>query len=207
MVAARRSEAQEEALLPWLLADVRHWCEGRSWLVRLPLLVYFAYGLFVHVASDQPYRSLFDGINLGIHELGHPLFAPLGDWMGAAGGTITQCLAPVASAVMFLRQRDYFAIAVCLCWLATNFWGVAIYAADARALELNLVAPGMGMVPASEGTISHDWEFMLGQLGWLQHDLLIAGFFRVAALLSMGVGLALGAWLLVEMARSPRDGG
>ena len=125
--------------------------------------------------------------------------------MGAAGGTITQCLAPFASALMFLRQRDYFAISVCSCWLATNFWGVAIYAADARALQLNLVAPGMGMVPASEGTISHDWEFMLGQLGWLKYDTGIAAGFQFAAVACLTLGLGLGGWLLVQMARSPRD--
>jgi len=63
----------------------------------------------------------------------------------------------------------------------------------------------MGMVPASEGTISHDWEDMLGQLGWLQHDTMIAGVFRLGALVSMGAGLALGTWLLIQMARAPRD--
>jgi hypothetical protein len=162
--------------------------------------LYFAFGLWIHLTTDEPYRSLFDGINLGIHELGHFLFAPLGELLTAAGGTLTQCAAPVAAGFVFLRQRDYFGIAVAWCWLATNLWGVAIYAADALALELNLVAPGMGMVPASEGTISHDWEFMLGQLGWLQHCEAIATAFRVGALGSMGIGLAFGAWLLGHMA-------
>ena len=198
-----RPEDEDEpvlALIPHLVQDARAWCRGRAWWARAPLLLYFVYGMWMHLSTSEPYRTLFDGINLGIHELGHVLFAPFGELLTAAGGTITQCAAPVAAAFVFLRQRDYFGIAVAWCWLATNLYGVAVYAADARALQLNLVAPGMGMVPASEGTISHDWEFLLGQLGWLQHTEVIAGAFRLSAFVSMAVGVAFGGWLLWRMA-------
>ncbi|MFT7665067.1 MAG: hypothetical protein ACI87A_003302 [Planctomycetota bacterium] len=122
--------------------------------------------------------------------------------MCSAGGTIAQCMAPVISAVLSLKQRDYFAIAVCSCWLATNFWEIAIYAADARALQLNLVAPGMGAVPVSEGSIIHDWHYMLGELGWLQHDTMIALGFKMASFACLALGLGLGSWLITKMFHS-----
>ena len=118
-----------------------------------------------------------------------------------AGGTITQCLAPMASIFVFHRQRDYFGISVCLCWLATNLWGVATYCGDARALQLPLVAPGMGLMPSGDGSILHDWNHMLGVTGLLRHDTTIALLFQIAAVASMGVGLVFGGWLLWRMAK------
>ena len=182
-----------------LVSDMASWCRGRLWWARLPLWLYFAYVFVRHLSRPGEYRSLFDGINLGIHELGHYLFRPFGEFLTAAGGTITQCLAPVASAVVLLRQRDYFGISVCLMWLATNFWEVAIYAGDARALKLALVAPGVGLMPPGDGAGLHDWNRMLGPLGLLPYDQAISWLFRLAAGGTMLLGLSFGAWLLWRM--------
>ena len=75
---------------------------------------------------------------------------------------------------------------------------------DARALELPLVAPGMGMMPGgdSAGGIIHDWNYLLGAPGLLKYDTLFAGLLATAAVVVMAAGLALGAWLIVRMARS-----
>jgi len=64
-------------------------------------------------------------------------------------------LAPVAAAAVFWRQRDWFGIAFCWAWLATNLFSVATYVADARAQQLHLVSPGAG----SQDEIIHDWNF------------------------------------------------
>ena len=181
-------------------AESLEWCRGRSWVVRLPLWLYFVYTLSRHLGGTEPYRSIFDGINLGIHELGHVIFRPFGEFLTIAGGTIAQCLAPIAAGIVFHRQRDFFAITVAVCWLATNLWGVAVYVGDARALALPLVAPGMGMMPAGDGPILHDWNHLLGVTGLLRHDQTIAFFLRGAALAVMSLGLAGGAWLMVQMA-------
>jgi hypothetical protein len=184
-----------DSLLVRLRDDAAAWASGRSWLVRLPLLLWFAYILVRHW-GDPMYQSLFKGLNLGIHELGHPLFSFLGPFMTAAGGTILQCLAPVLSMGMFVRQRDYFAIAVCLAWLSTNFFDVATYAGDARSMSLPLVAPGGG-----GGFIEdmHDWHNMLGRMGMLSWDGTIAFLFRAVATLSMLTALAGGGWLCWRM--------
>jgi len=185
-------------ILARLRDDAATWCAGRSWLVRLPLLAWFAYILVRHWA-DPMYQSLFKPLNLGIHEWGHPLFAFLGSFMTAAGGTLLQCLAPVFSAAMFVRQRDYFAIAVCFAWLSTSFFDVATYAGDARAMQLPLVTPGGG-----GGFIEdmHDWHNMLGRMGMLAWDGTIALLFRVAGSVSMLAALAGGVWLCWRMFRT-----
>jgi len=182
-------------LLACLHDDAVAWCAGRSWLVRLPLLAWFAYILVRHWA-DPMYQSLFGSLNLGIHEWGHPIFAFLGPFMTAAGGTILQCLAPILSSAMFVRQRDYFAIAVCIAWLSTNCFDVATYAGDARAMQLPLVAPGGG-----SGYIEdmHDWHNMLGRMGMLSWDGAIALLFRIAGSVLMLAALAGGGWLCWRM--------
>lgn len=184
-------------------AEARAESAGKLWWVRAPLWIYFAVVFGRHVFGDGPYRSLFDGINLGIHELGHVVFRPFGEFLHFAGGTILQLAAPIAAGVVFFRQRDFFAISVALCWLATNLWGISIYVGDARTLELHLVAPGMGVMPAGEGGILHDWNHLLGPLGLLPYDQLLAGLFRWSAVLSMLTGLGFGAWVLWQMARQP----
>lgn len=184
-----------------LRAEIETWCQGRAWWARLPLLVYFAHAFVQHISHPQEYRSIFDALNLGIHELGHYVFA-FGQFLTAAGGTLAQCLAPVLGGLMFYRQRDFFGVAVASLWLATNFFGVAIYVADARALQLTLVAPGVGVLPAGDGGVLHDWNFLLGPLGLLQYDQAIAWGFRLCGGIAMLLGLGFGSWLLWKMARS-----
>lgn len=172
------------------------WCAGRSWLARAPVLLGLGYIGVRHLA-DPGYTSIFGPFNLGLHEAGHLLFAFFpGDFFTVAGGTLLQLAAPVLSAVMFIRQPDYFAVTVCGAWLGTNLYNVAEYMADARAQELPLVTVGDG-----ECVICHDWGYMLGQVGLLSLDTTLAGLGRVLAFLVMWTSLAAGAWMLWQMAR------
>lgn len=176
--------------------DAAEWCRGRWWFVRAPILVWFG-SILVRHWSDPDYQSLWKALNLGIHELGHIVFRPFGMFVSIAGGSLLQCLAPVIAIPMFFRQRDYFAIMVCLGWLSTNFFDVAVYAGDARAQALPLVSVG-------GGEVYHDWNYLLGHLGMLGMDATVALVFRIAATASMGTCLAGGAWLMWEMARTCR---
>ena len=202
---AEKTAAQEETIqrtvgppvadsLPGRLVGwAETWCAGRLWQWRLPFLLWFGWILLHHLGNPN-YQSLFKPLNLGIHELGHYVFRPFGELLAAAGGTILQCLAPVISAVLFVRQRDPFAVAVCIAWLSTNLFDVAIYAGDARAMALPLVTPG-------GGAVQHDWNFILGRLGLLAWDRTIAGAFRWTGIASMAAAIALGGWFLWLMLR------
>jgi hypothetical protein len=173
------------------------WTHGRYWQVRLPLLLWLG-NILRRSLRDPDYASLFAGLNLGIHELGHFIFAPLGEFMAMAGGSLLQCLAPVAAAWVFWRQEDFFGISVAWCWLGSNLFEVARYAADARSRLLPLVSP-------VSGDPIHDWNYLLGRAGLLRHDQAIAGLFRISATGCMLIGVGTGAWLLWKMYRPEPD--
>lgn len=188
-------------VLRYLRDDAREWCRDRSWEVRLPVLIFFVYVLARSLTELEYGSFLFNGINLGFHEMGHILFRPLGEFMTIAGGTILQCLVPLIAAAGFWKaQRDYFAVAFSLGWFATNCFNAAIYAADARGkLNLPLVSPwGQGF--GADGT--GDWTRMLGELNLLEWDGAISLAWQALGTGSMLAALALGAWLLVEMHHS-----
>ncbi len=191
LVVAGRATPEEE---PGLVARAAAWAEGRNGWVRLPVLVWFAWILSRHL-RDPDYQSLFGGLDLAIHEAGHIVFGPLGDIMGVAGGTILQLAAPLIAGFLFLRQRDWFAIAVASCWLSVNLFDVARYAGDARAQALPLVSP-------TSGDPIHDWGYLLGRIGMLHDDLIIARGIRALAVLTMLAGLVAGGWLVWRMLRS-----
>jgi hypothetical protein len=188
-------------LVAALREQVREWARDQSWEVRAPVLLYFAYVLVRHL-GDIEYTSFFvGGINLGFHEMGHVLFRPFGEFLMIAGGTLTQWLVPVvAGALLYLRQRDPFGVAFCLCWLSTNLFSSATYVSDARGqLNLPLVSFGGQMFGADGGG---DWTRMLGRLGHLEWDTRLALLFKVGGVGTMLLGLALGAWLCWEIQRA-----
>ena len=174
--------------------EAKAWCEGRRWIVRAPLLAWGGWILLHHLRSPD-YASLFAGLNLGIHELGHVVFAVFGRTLGVAGGSLAQVLAPLGAVLVFLRQRDWFAISFAFLWLGASLFELARYVGDARAMELPLVSP-------FGGDPIHDWNFLLANAGLLRWDATLAALLRVGATASIVVFLVAGAWLLLRMARS-----
>jgi hypothetical protein len=140
-----------------------------------------------------------------VHEAGHVLFSPCGELLEVAGGSITQVAAPLIVALLFLRQREYFGIAVALAWLSMSLSGLATYIGDARNQFLPLVSMG-------SGDPIHDWHFLLARFGMLGDDRALARFTDFLSALSLAAAFALGAWLCKAMYRTageppPRDEG
>jgi len=175
------------------------WCRERSAVVRIPLLLWLG-AILVYLWSDPPQRGLFDwpnlfsGINLGIHELGHVLCSPFGAFVGILGGSLVQCLAPLAGMLCMHRQSDYFGLAVCGGWLSTNLFGVGTYMSDARAQELPLVSP-------FSGHPLHDWNFLCTRLGWLDACEELGFAVKLLATVVMVASIAFGSWLAWKMLR------
>jgi hypothetical protein len=176
-----------------LRRQIEIWCRGRMWYLRAILLLFFVYIGCRHLANPS-YTSIFGGLNLVIHELGHIIFRFTGEFIMIAGGTILQLIVPLASAVMFIFQPDYFAVTVCGVWFATNLYGVAYYVADARAQMLQLVTVG-------GGETIHDWHYLLSHLHILSWDTGIAAFVRFLAFLAMWGSIVMGFWMVYIMAR------
>jgi hypothetical protein len=175
-----------------LLQDARAWASGRSWLWRAPLVLYFAWSGFRRL-SDPLRGDFFSGITLGVHELGHLLFAWGGPVLSIPAGSAAQIAAPVAAGWILWRQRDYFGITVAGAWLASSLHGLAAYVGDARVRELPLVALTADPI--------HDWNWILGKLGILSWDGVLAGLLRVVSFGIWAAAVAAGGWLCVEMVR------
>ncbi len=154
---------------------------------RILTVLLFAWGIYD--LSDPGRGSLLAGVDLAIHETGHLVFSPFGEFIQFAGGTIFQLLMPALFMVYFLRRRDQHAASVALWWVAQNCGHIAVYAADARAQELPLVGGG-----------EHDWFYMLSALGWLSHDQGIARAFKAAGVLLMVASVG---WGLIAAGKTP----
>lgn len=112
--ANRKSSIREP-----MFAEMRDWCRGKWWFPRLAFMGWFVH-LWVQLIQDPGHESVFFALNLGIHEAGHIIWSIFGEFMMFLGGSLTQCLAPVAAMVVFYRQSDYFGIAFSFGWLSTN---------------------------------------------------------------------------------------
>lgn len=163
---------------------------NKNWL-RIPVLLVLGWLLHRYL-TDPAYMSIFSGINLAFHEMGHAAFM----WFGSrivttAGGTVFEIGIPAAAgAYLLVKQRDPFGAAVCVFWMGTALVGAGVYAADARAQALPLVSP-FGPVDVD----SHDWTVMLLRIGRISQDQQIGAALRGMGLLAMTGGLVAGAWI------------
>jgi hypothetical protein len=197
--------AEKDAGLFWRLIDSYYtdmvdWCRGRNALVRLPLWLFLAY-VAVNQLRDEEYRSIFGAISLGIHEGGHLLLSSGGHFLHVFGGTLLEVLAPVGAMVVFLKQRDYFGVAVGFGWLSTVCYDVGYYMSDAENMILPLVTVGN-----PQDGVKHDWRELFTSFGLLGECEIIGWLTRRAGDVSMLICLAGGAWLLWRMFATRNEG-
>lgn len=147
--------------------------------------------------QDWEFYHIYSGLTLGFHEMGHVIFAPFGEVMTAAGGSINQLLIPTVAAVLLYRQGDYFGVAVGGTWLASSLANLSVYIGDARAEELPLV--GFSDDP------EHDWNFLLDHFNALSSDTRLAGLVKASGELVFAASILFGLWLCWQMwqARQP----
>jgi hypothetical protein len=139
-------------------------------------------------------------VSLPFHEAGHILFAPFGDLMTALGGSLAQILVPLACLAAFLTTSpNPFGAAVMCWWAGENLLDVAMYANDARSLQLVLLGGRTGA--EVEG---HDWERILQTAGLLHRDHQIAAAMHFAGALLMVAGLVWGLIIALRPASPER---
>ena len=161
-----------------------------SWTERLPFLqpleddwqpvhravLIFAaafYLLFLfQAARGTGLLLLIDLVFVPIHEAGHLLFSFFGEFLAVAGGTMLQLSVPLMLATFFIFQRQILGTAFCVFFFFEQFLPVATYMADARAQELPLLTVGDG------DDVIHDWAYLFGKFGVLDHDTQIAQAIR-----------------------------
>jgi len=156
-------------------------------------LVWWGYAFIVAPPeTNHAGESVLHLINLPFHEAGHLLFMPLGRFMMLLGGSLAQILMPVLCLGTFLvKTRDPFGASVALWWTAENFMDIAPYINDARAMDLLL----LGGVTGKE-TDGHDWNNILGMVGWLEYDQRLAHLSHNLGIMLMIISFVWGGWLL-----------
>ncbi|HEY1992125.1 MAG TPA: hypothetical protein VGH71_06645 [Gammaproteobacteria bacterium] len=113
------------------------------------------------VMTAEIMYSFLHLVDLPIHEFGHLLFRPFGEWMMYLGGSLFQCLLPALIGVGFIwRMRNPFGAAFCLWWTAENILDVAPYIYDAKLMALPLTGEWNDEV-AELHVQRHDWHNIL----------------------------------------------
>jgi hypothetical protein len=147
------------------------------------------YLLFLYQAArGSGVLLMMDLVFVPIHEGGHLLFRFFGEFLAVAGGTILQLSVPLMLAAFFIFQRQIPGTAFCLFFFFEQFLPISTYMADARAQELPLLTVGDG------DYIIHDWAYLFGRLGLLDHDTAIAHAVRVLGWVGMIATLAWTIW-------------
>ncbi|HXJ54698.1 MAG TPA: hypothetical protein VNH16_25195 [Burkholderiales bacterium] len=134
-----------------------------------------------------------------IHEFGHVLFRPLGEFMTLLGGSLFQVLLPlIFGGIFVVKNRDPFAASVMLWWAAVAVMDVAPYVYDAFHPQHILLTGRTGDNGA------HDFIDVLGDLGLLHKAQPIGRGVHVFGLLMMITALAWGAWIVWRQYRRVR---
>lgn len=147
------------------------------------------YALFLYQAARGSGALLMiDVVFVPIHEGGHLLFRFFGEFLAVAGGTFLQLAVPLMLAAFFVFQRQVPGTAFCMFFFFEQFLPIARYMADARAQDLPLLTVG------DSDDVIHDWAYLFGKFGVLDHDTQIAHAVRVLGWLGMVATLAWFLW-------------
>jgi hypothetical protein len=170
--------------LPFLEPLEDEWTPIPRALLAIWLLFYAAF--IYQEAHGRGVLLMIDLVFIPVHEGGHLLFRWFGEFISVAGGTILQLLVPLLLASYFFYKRQSQGVAFCMFFFFEQFLPIATYMADARAQELPLLTVG------DAEYVIHDWNYLFGKLGVLQHDVQIAGATRFAGWIGM---LVVMGWL------------
>ncbi|HVQ36934.1 MAG TPA: hypothetical protein VMS31_05350 [Pyrinomonadaceae bacterium] len=151
---------------------------------RLKLAVAVIASLYFLWCAYDPYQwHLIDGVNLVIHEAGHLVFSPFGEFMMIAGGSLFQVIMPALFVGYFWYNGKYYSAALVLFWVGESILNVSVYAGDSVALQLPLLGGQDSM---------HDWNYLLSSLNLLQSTSKVAGAIRLLGTVIIAVA-ALGS--------------
>ena len=150
----------------------------------------FAGLYFLWCAWNPANWHFIDNVNLIIHEAGHLIFMPFGEFLTIAGGSLFQVIVPAAFVVYFYREEKFYSASLVLFWVGESILNVSVYAGDSVAMNLPLLG--------GEDSI-HDWNYMLERLDMLAATSRVAGFMRFIGTVTIIAALC-GAWCYATVA-------
>ena len=133
--------------------------------IALALLALWSWFLFTYdYRIGEIGTSFMHNILLPIHEAGHVLFIPFGNFMNILGGSLFQLLRPFGTGIAFFWiNKDNFGAAIGMWWAGASLLDLAPYIYDARHPQLILLGGHTG----DDGP--HDWIYLLRVMGQLQN--------------------------------------
>jgi hypothetical protein len=171
---------------------------GRA-LLLVVIVFYGARLAVMDIPSWEMASSLIHLPMVPIHEFGHILFRPFGEFMTLLGGSLFQVLLPLIFGGVFLaKNRDPFAASVMLWWAAAAVMDVAPYIYDAWKPQHVLLTGRTG------DTGAHDFIDTLADLGLLHKAQPIGRGVHAFGLLVMVTALIWGAWLVWQQYRTSK---
>lgn len=135
---------------------------------------------FLWIASDPMQGSFIDLVDLPIHETGHLLFRPFGEFMMIAGGSIFQIVFPAVFVGYFIWHEKYYSASIVVFWVGQSILNVWVYASDAVVMQLVLTSGFTG----TEGSF-HDWNYLLTETGLIKSTKIVSGIIRAAGTLTI----------------------
>ena len=158
----------------------------------LALLVWYGCKLaMMDIPSWQMASSLIHLPMVPIHEFGHVLFRPFGEFMMLLGGSLFQVTLPLIFAGVFLvKNEDPFAAAAMLWWSAVAVMDVAPYIYDAQEPQHVLLTGRTGETGA------HDFIDVLGDLGLLAKAKTVGYVVHRIGIAMLLAALAWGAYIV-----------
>jgi len=181
-MSEQRSAPLAEDPVSWRerLLDVPGDVPRGAWFGRLAVLAVVAvWGTAVLLGRMTDSPVVVHLTVILFHEAGHVFFAPFGEALRIAGGTLGQLLMPLACAISLHRRGDNFGAAICLAWMAMSGIDASVYAYDAADPVLPLIGGGTG------ADSFHDFVFLFDRYGQLDHA---RGWARAMKALA-GIGL------------------
>lgn len=166
-----------------------------SFVLNLILILFCSYLLWFLAFEYYPADPLgftppfvlwvIDTINLFIHEAGHFFFRLFGQTLSILGGSLTQCLIPLALAIVTWREKPQ-QTGLPLFWFGENLVNVSVYISDAPYRNLKLIKDGL----------IHDWHWLLSDhLDWAEPMGLVV---RGLGLVVCAGAIGLMVWYLVR---------
>jgi hypothetical protein len=153
------------------------------------LMAYWSFCLVLPPEGTPPWIFI-DNLNLLIHEAGHWLWLPFGQFMSILGGSLTQILMPAMFIGYFVWKKDWFGTSFSAFWLGDNLVNVSYYVADARAMSLPLLGGD---------TSGHDWHNILSALNMLEIDAALGQIIRIGGYLALLIALVLLVTVLLAL--------
>lgn len=129
---------------------------------------------FLSIAYAPMNGSFLDLVDLPIHETGHLLFRPFGQFLMVAGGSLFQVVMPAVFVGYFVWHEKYYSAAIVFFWVGQSILNVFVYAQDAIVMQIVLTSGLTG----SEGSF-HDWNYLLTETGLINSTKKVAGLIRL----------------------------